>query len=37
MDWKWVAWPDVTEAARLTPFAFSPWAVLQMAELTRPA
>ncbi len=33
MDWKWVAWPDVTEAARLTPFAFSPWAVQQMAEL----
>ena len=34
LDWKWVAWRDVAEAARLTPFAFSPWAVLQMAQLT---
>jgi isopentenyl-diphosphate delta-isomerase len=33
LDWKWVRWLDVTEAARGTPFVFSPWAVLQMAEL----
>jgi isopentenyl-diphosphate Delta-isomerase len=33
LDWKWVRWSDVIEAARRTPFVFSPWAVLQMAEL----
>ncbi len=33
MDWKWVTWEDLTAAARLTPFVFSPWAVLQVAEL----
>ena len=33
LDWRWVRWLDVTEAARHTPFVFSPWAVLQMAEL----
>ena len=30
-----VAWQDVIEAARLTPFVFSPWSVLQMAQLSR--
>jgi isopentenyl-diphosphate delta-isomerase type 1 len=33
LDWRWARWLDVTEAARRTPFIFSPWAVLQMAEL----
>jgi isopentenyl-diphosphate delta-isomerase type 1 len=33
VDWRWVRWVDVTEAARRTPFVFSPWAVLQMAEM----
>ena len=33
LDWKWVQWLDLTEAARRTPFVFSPWAVLQLAEL----
>jgi isopentenyl-diphosphate Delta-isomerase len=33
LDWRWVRWVDLTEAARRTPFVFSPWAVLQMAEL----
>jgi isopentenyl-diphosphate delta-isomerase len=33
MDWKWVQWDDLTRAVRLTPFAFSPWAVSQIAQL----
>ena len=33
LDWKWVRWTDITEAARRTPFVFSPWAVQQMAQL----
>ncbi|GAB3248263.1 isopentenyl-diphosphate Delta-isomerase [Kineosporia babensis] len=28
-EYAWVAWPDVYEAVRRTPFAFSPWLVLQ--------
>lgn len=35
VDWRWVGWDDVTEAARRTPFVFSPWAVRQMAQLGR--
>ena len=35
VDWKWVGWHDVTEAARRTPFVLSPWAVQQMAQLGR--
>ena len=37
LDWKWWKWNDVIEAARLTPFVFSPWSVHQMAELSRSA
>jgi len=37
LDWKWWKWNDVIEAARLTPFVFSPWSVQQMAQLSRPA
>jgi isopentenyl-diphosphate delta-isomerase len=33
LDWKWVRWTDITEAARRTPFVLSPWSVLQMAQL----
>jgi isopentenyl-diphosphate delta-isomerase type 1 len=33
LDWRWVRWVDITEAARRTPFVFSPWAVLQLAEM----
>src|SRR5918998_3154169 len=33
LDWKWVRWHDITEAARRTPFVFSPWAVRQLAQL----
>ena len=35
LDWKWWKWNDVIEAARLTPFVFSPWSVQQMAQLSR--
>jgi isopentenyl-diphosphate delta-isomerase len=35
LDWRWWTWHDVIEAARLTPFVFSPWSVTQMAELSR--
>jgi isopentenyl-diphosphate delta-isomerase len=33
MDWKWVLWNDLARAVRLTPFAFSPWAVTQVGLL----
>lgn len=33
MDWKWVQWDDLAQAVRLTPFAFSPWAVSQIGQL----
>jgi len=33
MDWKWVPWDDLTRAVRLTPFAFSPWSVMQIGQL----
>ncbi len=29
----WVAWPDLYQAVRRAPFAFSPWLVLQMDAL----
>ena len=34
LDWKWWKWNNVIEAARLTPFVFSPWSVQQMAQLS---
>ena len=37
LDWKWWKWNDVIEAARRTPFVFSPWSVQQMAQLSRAA
>jgi isopentenyl-diphosphate delta-isomerase len=33
MEWRWVRWDDLVEAVRLTPFVFSPWAVLQVQAL----
>ena len=35
MDWKWVAWDVLARAVRLTPFAFSPWAVSQIGQLNQ--
>ncbi len=35
MDSAWVPWDDVVTAVTATPFAFSPWAVLQIGELGR--
>jgi isopentenyl-diphosphate delta-isomerase len=32
-EYAWVAWPDLYEAARRTPFAFSPWLVLQLEAI----
>jgi isopentenyl-diphosphate delta-isomerase len=32
-EYTWVAWPDLYEAARRTPFAFSPWLVLQLKAI----
>lgn len=32
-QWRWVSVPDLIEAVRLTPFAFSPWMVLQLPLL----
>ena len=31
--WRWVRWDDLARAVRLTPFAFSPWAVRQIVLL----
>jgi isopentenyl-diphosphate delta-isomerase type 1 len=33
MDWKWVEWDNVTEAARRAPFLLSPWSTQQLAQL----
>jgi isopentenyl-diphosphate delta-isomerase type 1 len=37
MDWKWVKWDHITEAARRAPFLLSPWSVRQLAQLDQPA
>jgi len=34
MDCRWVPWKDLVEAVRLTPFAFSPWSVMQIEQLS---
>jgi isopentenyl-diphosphate Delta-isomerase len=31
--WHWADWDDVAETARRTPWALSPWSVLQIEEL----
>lgn len=33
MDWAWVKWVDLVSAVAGAPFAFSPWAVEQIAQL----
>ena len=33
MDWTWVRWPDLVQSVAAAPFAFSPWAVLQVGQL----
>jgi isopentenyl-diphosphate delta-isomerase type 1 len=33
MDWAWGDWADIAKSMATTPFAFSPWAVLQMEQL----
>lgn len=33
MDWKWGQWRDIVTAVAAAPYLFSPWAVLQVAEL----
>lgn len=33
MDWTWVDRSDIARSMTQTPFAFSPWAVLQMKQL----
>ena len=35
LEARWVHLADLSEAARLTPWAFSPWMVDQLAQLTR--
>jgi isopentenyl-diphosphate Delta-isomerase len=32
-EYRWVSMPDLVSAAELTPWAFSPWLVLQLKEL----
>lgn len=34
MDWRWTHPASLSQATTLTPFAFSPWMVLQMPTLT---
>ena len=34
MDQAWVSWPELSTAMVLTPFAFSPWSVTQVGQLT---
>ncbi|SEP62005.1 isopentenyl-diphosphate Delta-isomerase [Microlunatus flavus] len=33
MEWRWVEWGSLAQAVRATPFAFSPWAALQVPQL----
>jgi isopentenyl-diphosphate delta-isomerase len=33
MDLAWVEWDDVAAAMTSTPFAFSPWSVLQFVRI----
>ncbi len=37
MEYQWTEWDDLTSAAQAAPYAFSPWAVLQIAALPRPS
>ncbi len=33
VQWQWVAWSDFRESVERTPWAFSPWSVLQTRQL----
>jgi isopentenyl-diphosphate delta-isomerase type 1 len=33
MEWRWVPWESLAASVRATPFAFSPWSVLQVPLL----
>ena len=33
MEWRWVPWESLAQAVGATPFAFSPWSVLQVPRL----
>ena len=33
VDWRWVDWPDFRLLAQAAPWALSPWATAQIAEL----
>lgn len=35
MEWAWRDWEDVVVATKAAPFAFSPWAVDQVAQLAQ--
>jgi isopentenyl-diphosphate delta-isomerase len=35
MEWKWVSWTSLAQAVEAAPFAFSPWAALQVPLLDR--
>ncbi len=37
MEWRWVPWESLAAAVRATPFAFSPWSVLQVPLLDEQA
>ncbi|PWJ56212.1 isopentenyl-diphosphate delta-isomerase [Quadrisphaera granulorum] len=34
-EWAWVEWDDAVTLAARTPFAISPWAVLQLGQLSQ--
>lgn len=36
MEFQWTDWDDLAAAAPMAPYAFSPWSVAQIAELSRP-
>lgn len=35
-EWRWVPWADAAQLARSAPWAISPWAALQLAQLPPP-
>jgi isopentenyl-diphosphate delta-isomerase len=37
MQWRWEPWPAFVALTRTSPWAVSPWSVLQVAQLTEPA
>lgn len=35
MEWQWVEWPKLVQAVAAAPFAFSPWSVTQVSQLSQ--